>query len=113
MAETAETGEPRIQIDRVEMTQHWLGLTPYTLIELDASTKDPGEPAVRIEVGGGAEEEPMALLIFAITGTPVERNIVAEMLRNLADDATLDRATVAAMVDQFNPDWKPFVFREV
>jgi succinyl-CoA synthetase beta subunit len=90
-----------------------LGATPYVVVEMRTASDGSGDPALFLESGGGAEDEPLALPLLILMQHPAEGNPVAEMLRKLyrageARSSDWHRA-IFAMVEQFNSDWWPFV----
>lgn len=94
------------------LTQHWLGLAPYVVIEMRPASDGSGNPSIYLEPGGGAEEQPLALPLLAVTETAAEGNPLAEMLRELWQAPGRPQgwhAALAAFVMQCNPDWRPFV----
>ena len=86
-----------------------LGLEPYTLIRLREAADGSGEPVLRVEAGGGAEDQPLYMPLLAITEHATAGNPVAEMLRDLYRDSTDARTGIEAVTRQFNPEWLPFV----
>lgn len=89
--------------------QAWLGVDPYTLIELRPASDGSGEPALFVEAGGGAEDQPLYMPLLVISEAPAEDNPVAEMLREVYRTAPGVRAGVEVVTRNFNEDWLPFV----
>jgi hypothetical protein len=93
------------------LTQRWLGATPYVVIELGEASDGSGEPAVFLEPGAGAEEEPLTLPLLALTGTDPTGNPIAEMLRTVwnENDNPAHRVATQTITAHFQPDWLDFV----
>lgn len=106
-----EAGAAGFVTETITLIQPILGMEPYTLITLEPASDGSGDPALMVQAGGGAEEDPMAMILLAITELPPEKNHVAEMLRELADSGKHDADTLAAVAIQFNPEWPDWVFR--
>lgn len=99
--------------ETIQLTQVWLGLEPYTLIRLQPSSDGSGDPALFVEVGGGAEEQPLYMPLMALTEHAAEGNPVAEMLRDLWSGSPDGRVGIELVTSEFNPGWLPFVRGEV
>jgi hypothetical protein len=103
--------EGQVVTETITVTQHWLGMEPYTLIKLGPSSHDPEQPALHVEFGGGADNGLMMPLLVVSEHAP-EGHPVAEMLRRLAgseSDGYYDQA-IADVTREFNEDWLAFVF---
>jgi hypothetical protein len=59
--------------ETVTLTEHWLGLKPYVLIEADTDPAD-GELVLKVKAGGGAAEMIGALPMMMLTELPAETN---------------------------------------
>ena len=94
-----------------ELNTHLLGMEPYTLIVLRKASDGSGDPALHVEAGGGAEEDPGMMPLLVVTERSAEESQVAEMLRELWADESL-RPGVEAVTREFNEDWLPFVRTE-
>jgi hypothetical protein len=76
----------------IELTQVWLGLKPYVLIEADVDPAD-GELVLRVDAGGGAQEEIGALPLMMLGQLPdgplitMLRDLRSEYLAAGFDDA--------------------------
>jgi len=100
---------------KITLQQFTLGMSPYTVIELREATDGSGDPALFIEAGGGAGEDPLALPLFVVTDCPAEKSEVAKMLREVyvnTGPTSTGAGTVEKIVREFNPDWLPFVTGE-
>lgn len=99
----------------IRVTQHLLGMSPYTLIEMRQASDGSGEPALFIEAGGGAEEQPTYMPLLVVTEAPAsDDNPLAVMLRDVVREHGSAEAVAAitAIVEQINDEWLPFVFGE-
>ena len=101
--------QPEVVTQSMTLIQPLLGLTPYTLIEMREASDGSGEPALFVQAGGGAQEDPMTMPLVAITEQRAEDSTVAQMLHGLAQQDHLDRSTLESVTREFNPDWVPFV----
>jgi len=101
--------QPEVTTESITLTQPLLGMTPYTLIEMREASDGSGEPALFLDAGGGAQDDPMAMPLLAITEQRAEDSAVAQMLRGLVQGGELDRQTLEAVTREFNSDWLPFV----
>lgn len=102
--------------ESMTLTQHLLGTAPYVLIELREASDGTGEPAIFVETGGGAEDEPVMLPLLVVTeAEPGDDNPLAVMLRGLASEygSADHREVLAAIVEQINPDWSDYVMGSV
>lgn len=102
--------------ETIRVTQHLLGAAPYTLIELRPASDGSGEPALFIEAGGGAGDQPTYMPLLVVTEAEAgEGNPLAVMLRDVArEHGSADHVQViTAIVEQINEEWLPFVFGEV
>lgn len=94
------------------LIQPILGMTPYTLIELRPASDGSGDPALFVEAGGGAEDDPMVMPLLVITEQRPEESRVAKMFRDAYREAgptSTGSGTVERIVREFNPDWLEFV----
>jgi len=96
--------------ETMTITQRWLGMKPYVLLEVGEASDGSGEPSVYVEAGGNAEEQPLFLPLMALCGA-AEGNPVADMLREVwgRSEHPVARVAVEAVAREFNPDWVPFV----
>jgi len=104
--------QPEVTTESITLTQPILGMTPYTLIELREASDGSGEPALFVDAGGGAEDDPMAMPLLAVTEQQAEDSAVAQMLRTVYQETgptSTGEGTVEKIVREFNPDWLPFV----
>jgi hypothetical protein len=65
-----------------------------------------------IQAGGGAEEEPMAMVLLAVTEQEAERSRFAQMLREVYRETgptTTGAAAIEKVVREINSDWLSFV----
>lgn len=85
-----------------------LGMKPYVVIELGPASDGSGDPALHVQAGGGAEEDPGMMPLLFVSEQQAENSQVAEMLRELWVDESL-RPGVEAVTREFNEDWLPFV----
>jgi hypothetical protein len=106
-----EAGEAGFVTETIRLFQVTLGLEPWTLIRLKPASDGSGEPALHLETGGGAEEDPLAMVMLMVTEVAPENSLVAQMLRELAESGHHDADTLAAVAAQFNPDWPDWVLR--
>jgi hypothetical protein len=99
----------------IELRQYMLGLQPYTLIELGSGEAE-GDIKLTAEFGGGAEDAIMMPLMLVSETPASEAHPLAVMLQEIygqsgdrgpAGDGW--RAAVAAVVEQINEEWLPFV----
>jgi hypothetical protein len=100
----------------VELREFWLGLTPYTVIEVRAASDGSDSPSIYVTEGGGAEEQRLGLATLALTESPPERSPLAEMLREVAADeehaSPAARAVLERITRECNPEWRAFVLGE-
>lgn len=97
--------------ENIEVRQFWLGMSPYVVIEVREASDGSGDPALFMDSGGGAEEEPFALPLLILTEASAEKSPIAQMLRELRDAGVWDLVTLEAVTRQFNEDWIPYVQR--
>lgn len=90
-----------------------LGMAPYVVIEMREASDGSGDPALFVEVGGGAEEEPVTMLpLLVVTECAPEKSAVAAMLRKVYRETgptSTGAGTVEKIVREFNPEWLEYV----
>lgn len=93
------------------ITQHWLGLAPYVLVQLKPSSDGSGDPALHVEFGGGCDDPVMMALLIVSESDP-EKNPVAQMLRDVyreTGSTSTGSGVVEKIAGEFNPDWLDFI----
>jgi hypothetical protein len=70
--------------ETIEVTQVWLGMRPYVLIEAEADPAD-GELVLRVNAGGGAAEDVGALPFMMICELPADQNPITITIAEYLD----------------------------
>lgn len=91
--------EGSTEVGPVEITQHWLGMEPYVLIQLKLGDEGPEDVRARIERGGGVDtmSEVGSVLAMALSGLDDDDNPLAHELTDLVTEHP-EHAAVVAMI---------------